>query len=48
MTNRISQAIRNNSDQTEAALRTYLSQTDPQIGVIYDAMRYAVLGGGIK
>lgn len=46
MTNRISQAIRNNSDQTEAALRTYLSQTDPQIGVIYDAMRYAVLGGG--
>ncbi len=46
MMNRISQAIRCNAQSVEEALRTYLDAHDAQYGIIFDAMRYAVLDGG--
>lgn len=46
MTSRISKAIQANADMTEAALSSYLEGRDDGYGVLLDAMRYAVLGGG--
>lgn len=46
MMNKILEALTNNTIHIESALAAYLSITDNQYGVLYDVMRYGVLGSG--
>lgn len=46
MMNRILEELTNNSLIIENELNKYLTRTDHQYGVLYDAMRYGVLGSG--
>jgi geranylgeranyl diphosphate synthase, type II len=46
MKNKILTALTNNALNIETALKNYLLKTDTQYGILYDAMRYSVLGGG--
>ncbi len=46
MTNKISETLTNNAALIESALEAYLSGTDQDYGILYDVMRYGVLGGG--
>ena len=46
MRQKISELIKNDAALTESALEKYLSIGDARIPVIFDAMRYSVLGGG--
>lgn len=46
MTSKILAALTSNAALFEAALEKYLAKADPDYGVLYDAMRYAALGGG--
>ena len=43
---RLVEAIKNNADDVEAALAKYVSDTDEDYGIIFDAERYSLLGGG--
>lgn len=39
-------SLKNNASIIESALKDYLKSYDSSCGILYDAMRYAVLGGG--